>query len=77
MSQEVLTELVKALDVEPQALEIEATIIDINTDARPIALQIALLVPIGAALIGLVDALRMRRLPDIQPSAALEGMLLE
>jgi hypothetical protein len=40
-------------------------------------LQIALLVPIGAALIGLVDALRMRRLPDLEPSGSLEGMLLE
>ncbi len=63
--------------VAGQPPAVQAEIIDINTDARPLALQIALLVPIGAALIGLVDALRMRRLPDIRPSGALEGMLLE
>ena len=34
-------------------------------------------IPILAALIGLVDALRMRRLPDLKPSGSLEGMLFE
>ena len=60
-----------------QPAEIQDEIVRINTDARPRALQIALVVPIVAALIGLVDALRMRRLPDLKPSGALEGMLFE
>jgi hypothetical protein len=42
---------------------------------RPIALQIALLIPLVAALLGLFIAFRMTRLPDPEPSAAAEGML--
>ncbi len=48
---------------------------DINTDARPIALQIALLVPLLAALLGLFTGFRMTRLPDPEPSGAAETML--
>jgi EmrB/QacA subfamily drug resistance transporter len=60
-----------------QPAEIQDEVIQINTEARPRALQVALLVPIIAASVGLIDALRMRRLPDLQPSGALEGMLLD
>ena len=38
--------------------------IRINTEARPIALQIALLVPLVAGLIGFVLSFRMLRLPE-------------
>ena len=69
------TQLAELLDGQPPA--VQAEIIRINTDARPKALQIALLVPIGAALIGLVQALRMRRLPDLEPAAGVEGMLFD
>jgi len=69
------TQLAEQLVGQPPA--VQAEIIEINTDARPKALQIALLVPIGAALIGLVQALRMRRLPDLEPSAGVEGMLFD
>ena len=69
------TQLGQLLAEQPEAIQDE--IIRINTDARPRALQIALAVPILAALIGLVDALRMRRLPDLEPSGALEGMLFD
>ena len=60
-----------------QPVPIKEEIIRINDDARPLALQLALIVPIAAAAIGIVTALRMRRLPDLEPSGALEGMLLE
>ena len=40
----------------------------------PRALQFALLVPILAALIGLINSFRMVRLPETTPSAAVEGM---
>ena len=53
----------------------KAEIIDINTEARPIALQIALSIPLLAALLGLVNGYRMTRLPDPKPSAAAEGVL--
>jgi MFS family permease len=59
-----------------QPADVKAEIIDINTKARPQALQIALLVPFIAALLGLVIGFRMTRLPDLEPSAAVEGMLL-
>ena len=68
------TELDKLLEAQPQAVQDE--IIRINTDARPIALQIALLVPILACLLGLLNSIRMLRLPDPKPSEAAEGMIL-
>ncbi|WP_068272722.1 MFS transporter [Aldersonia kunmingensis] len=44
-----------------QPPQIKDEIIRINTDARPIALQIALLVPLLAGLLGLLNSFRMRR----------------
>ncbi len=68
------TQLEELLVGEPA--EIQAEIIRINTDARPRALQFALLVPIFAALIGLINSFRMVRLPEPTPSAPIEGMAL-
>src|SRR3954452_18764216 len=68
------TELAQLLQGQPQ--EIQDEIIRINTDARPISLQIALLVPVLASLLGLLNSLRMTRLPDPKPSEAAEGMIL-
>ena len=44
--------------------DVQAEIIRINTDARPLALQVALLVPILAGLLGLINGFRMMRRPD-------------
>ena len=68
------THLDELLVGQPPA--VKAEIIHINTEARPKALQIALLVPLLAALIGLIQGFRMTRLPDPEPSTAAEGMLL-
>ena len=68
------TQLIQILEDEPP--EIQAEIIRINTEARPLALQVALLVPIIAGLLGLLNSFRMSRLPDIEPSSAAEGMAL-
>jgi MFS family permease len=57
-----------------QPAEVQEEIIRINTEARPIALQVALLIPLVAGLLGLLNSLRMRRLPDPKPSAAAEGL---
>jgi phosphate/sulfate permease len=54
---------------------VKAEILRINTEARPKALQIALLVPLIAALLGLLNGFRMTRLPDPEHSAAAEGVL--
>ena len=59
-----------------QPPDVEAEIIRINTEARPIALQVALLVPLIAGLIGLFNSFRMIREPDVKPKADLEGYSL-
>jgi hypothetical protein len=64
-----------AVLLEGQPKDVQEEIIRINTDARPIALQVALLVPLLAALLGLVDSFRMVRAPDPAPSDA-GGMAL-
>jgi hypothetical protein len=46
----------------------------ITAGARPLALQIALLIPILAGLIGLFNAFRMVRMPEPVPVSAVEGM---
>ena len=67
------TRLEELLAGQPEATQEE--IIRINTDARPRSLQIALLVPLVAGLVGLALSLRMMRLPEIEPSGSLEGVL--
>jgi hypothetical protein len=68
------TKLAGLLEGQPE--DVQAEIIRINTDARPIALQVALLVPLLAALLGLFDGFRMMRQPDPQQSAGGEASLL-
>ncbi|HST17739.1 MAG TPA: MFS transporter [Gaiellaceae bacterium] len=58
-----------------QPADVKAEISHINTQARPRALQIALFIPLLAALLGLFNGFRMTRLPDLEPSAAAEGIL--
>lgn len=62
--------------IADQPENVQQEIIRINTEARPQALQIALLVPLFASLIGLFNSFRMYRLPDPKPSEAAEGMVL-
>jgi Na+/melibiose symporter-like transporter len=59
-----------------QPPEVEAEIIRINTEARPIALQVALLVPLLAGLLGLAVSFGMARQKDVVPSADIEGMVI-
>ena len=65
------TQLDELLAEEPEPVQEE--ILRINSDARDISLQIALLVSVLASLIGLLNSFRMMRLPEITPSASLEG----
>ncbi|KHK98029.1 MFS transporter [Microbacterium mangrovi] len=67
------TGLAQLLADEPPAASAE--VIRINTEARHLALQVALFIPILAAGLGVLNAFRMRRLPDPQPNEAAEGML--
>ena len=59
-----------------QPEEIADEVVRINTEVRPFALQVALLVPLIAALLGLVVSFGMGRQPEIAPSAAAEEFAL-
>ncbi|GAA3914285.1 MFS transporter [Microbacterium invictum] len=59
-----------------QPPEVADEIVRINTEARPVALQVALLIPLAAGVLGILNGLRMRRLPDPKASSAPDGMLL-
>ncbi len=68
------TQLNKQLAGQPQKTQEE--IIRINVDARHIALQVALLVPILAGLTGLIISFRMMRLPDPAQSGSAGEMVV-
>lgn len=68
------TKLRELLADQPE--EIQDEIVRINSDARTRALQVALLVPILAALLGLANSFRMVRIPEPPPSASVEGFAL-
>ena len=74
---EVLSNTALAELLAGQPPEIQAEIIRINTEARPIALQIGLLIPILAGASGFVISFRMMRLPDPKPSGTGEGAILD
>ncbi len=66
------TQLEEQITGQPAA--VEAEVVAINNDARNLSLQIALLVPLLAGLLGLGNSFRMLRLPDQKPAAPLDGM---
>jgi MFS family permease len=68
------TQLAKLLADEPPPIRDE--ILQINTDSTNLALQVALLIPIIAGLLGLINATRMIRLPDIQPTPTTQAATL-
>jgi EmrB/QacA subfamily drug resistance transporter len=68
------TDLELLLAGQPPATQDE--IIRINTEARPLALQVALLIPILASILGLLTSFRMMRQPDPVSSGSVEGMVL-
>jgi MFS family permease len=56
-----------------QPPEIRDELVSINEEARPQALQVSLLVPLSASIIGLFFSFRMMRLPDPAPSKTAEA----
>jgi hypothetical protein len=66
------TQLQKQITDEPKA--VQAEVLAINTRARNLSLQVALLIPALASLLGLANSFRMLRLPDIPPTADIEGV---
>ena len=72
---EVMTNTALDALIVNQPPEVEAEMIRINTEARPFALQVALLIPIFASLLGLFVSFRMMRQPD-PVSSGVEGLVL-
>jgi hypothetical protein len=58
-------QLTALLEGQPEAVQEE--VLRINDAARDRSLQVALLVPVLAAAVGLFNGFRMRRLPDLAP----------
>jgi hypothetical protein len=54
--------------------QVQAEIIRINTDTRPLALQVALLVPILAGLLGLFNGFCMVKVPEPAATRPVEGV---
>ncbi len=73
---EIMSNTALAEQLAGQPKDVQAEVIRINTEARPLALQVALLVPILAGLMGLLTSLRMMRLPDPVASGSIDGMAL-
>ncbi len=71
---EVMSNTALAEQIVGQPPEVEAAVLEINDEARNRSLQVALLVPLLATLLGFGNSFRMMRLPDIKPSAAIEGL---
>ena len=67
------TQLAEVIVNQPP--EVEAEILRINDEARHVALQVALLVPLIAAALGLAVSFGMGRQPDPKPSSAAEMIL--
>lgn len=67
------TQLQARIAHEPMSVQNE--VLAINKAATHRALQIALLVPISAALIGTITSFRMEKLPEVKPSAATESIM--
>jgi EmrB/QacA subfamily drug resistance transporter len=67
------TQLDQLLADEPEPVQEE--VLRINEEATERSLQVALLVPILAALLGLFNSFRMMRLPDVKPSKTAEATL--
>ena len=72
---EVMTNTALDALIVNQPREVEAEAIRINTEARPFALQVALLIPIIASVLGLLTSFRMMRQPD-PVSSGVEGQVL-
>jgi hypothetical protein len=72
---QVMSDTMLAEQLAGQPEDVQAEILRINQEARNIALQVALMIPLVAALIGFLNSFRMLKLPDPEPSSAAEGVL--
>ncbi|MFD6093281.1 MFS transporter [Oerskovia sp. NPDC060338] len=71
---EVMSTSRLAEQITGQPPAVEAEVLAINDRARDRSLQVALLVPLLAGLLGLGNSFRMLRLPDQKPRSSLDGL---
>ena len=71
---EIMSTTALAEQITGQSAEVEEEVLAINETARDRSLQVGLLIPLLATLIGLANSFRMLRLPDIEPANSLEGL---
>jgi hypothetical protein len=62
--------------IDHESPTVQQEILSINTAAQHHSLQVALLIPLASALLGLGVSFRMMRLPDPAASEATGGMVL-
>lgn len=67
------TQLKQSISTQPENVQQE--VLAINKKAMHRALQVALLVPLAAALIGTFDSFRMDKLPELKPAGNAEAVL--
>lgn len=65
------TQLQQQIVGQPQ--DIQNEVLEINSKARDRSLQVALLVPVIAGLIGFLVSLKMMKLPEIKPASDIEN----
>ena len=73
---QIMSDTQLQVQLSGQTPEVQEEIIRINDEARNIALQFALIVPLFAALLGLLQSFRMVKLPDPEPSNSAEGVMI-
>jgi hypothetical protein len=71
---EVMSNTALQHQIADQPKAVQEEVLAINTHARNLSLQIALLIPALASLLGLANSFRMLRLPDITPQTDIEGV---
>ena len=71
---EIMSTTALAEQISGQPAEVEDEVLAINETARNRSLQVGLLIPLLACLLGLANSYRMLRLPDIKPANSLEGL---
>jgi MFS family permease len=72
---QVMSDTMLAEQLVGQPENVQAEIMRINQEARNIALQVAMMIPLAAALIGFLNSFRMLKLPDPTQSSVAEGVL--
>jgi hypothetical protein len=73
---EVMSNATLQKQLQGQPPDVQQEILRINTDASHRALQVALLVPLLAAFLGLLNSFRMLREPEPAPSSTGENIVL-